>query len=168
MLNTASGIGTTVGGGLQNRAFGYYTTVAGGIKNIAYGNRATVAGGGRNAALGDYSFAAGRKAKANHAGVFVWGDSQNVDKPSSVADEFNVYCSGGARFFTNSSATTGVLLAPGAGSWSAVSNRDSKENIEPVDGRAVLEELVSLPLATWNYKAQNDSIRHMGPMAQVD
>ena len=63
-------------------------------------------------------------------------------------------------------ATAGVLLAPGGGSWSAVSDRDSKENVEPVDGRAILERLLSMPLSTWNYKAQDDSIRHMGPMAQ--
>ena len=117
--------------------------------------------------MGNYSFAAGRFATANHSGAFVWADTQlGVNKTSSLADEFNVYCTGGARFFTNSGATTGVLLAPGGGSWSAVSDRDSKENVEPVDGRAVLERLVALPLATWNYKAQDDSIRHMGPMAQ--
>ena len=71
-----------------------------------------------------------------------------------------------ARFFTNSAATTGVLLAPGGGSWSAVSDRDSKENIESVDGRAILAQVVAMPIASWNYKAQDDSIRHMGPMAQ--
>ena len=166
VLNIASGIGVTVGGGLQNRAFGFYSAVGGGIDNTASGNRATVAGGGSNAALGGFSFAAGRRAKANHNGAFVWGDGQNLDKTSSAPDEFNVYCSGGARLFSNSSATTGVLLAPGGGSWSAVSDRASKENVEPVDGRAVLERVVSLPLSTWNYKAQDDSIRHIGPMAQ--
>ncbi len=88
------------------------------------------------------------------------------DKPSSAPDEFNVYCSGGARFFSNSAATTGVLLAPGGGSWSSVSDRDSKENLSAVDPQAVLEAVVAMPIATWNYKAQDDSIRHMGPMAQ--
>ena len=63
-------------------------------------------------------------------------------------------------------ATTGVLPAPGGGSWTSVSDRDAKENVEPVDTSAVLEHLVSLPLSTWNYKEQPDSIRHMGPMAQ--
>ena len=32
--------------------------------------------------------------------------------------------------------------------------------------RAVLDRVVAMPLATWNYKEQDDSIRHMGPMAQ--
>jgi hypothetical protein len=68
--------------------------------------------------------------------------------------------------FTNSAATTGVLLAPGGGSWSSVSDRDSKENVAPVDVQAVLDAVVAMPLSTWNYKEQGDSVRHMGPMAQ--
>ena len=26
--------------------------------------------------------------------------------------------------------------------------------------------MVEIPIATWNYKAQDESVRHMGPMAQ--
>ena len=32
--------------------------------------------------------------------------------------------------------------------------------------QAVLELVVEIPVSTWNYKEQSDSIRHMGPMAQ--
>jgi len=121
----------------------------------------------RNTAQGNTSFAAGRRAMADHDGSFVWGDGLNtLGKVSSTADEFNVYASGGARFFSNSAATTGVLLAPGGGSWTAVSDRAAKENVEPVDAQAVLERVVEIPIATWNYKEQSDAIRHMGPMAQ--
>ena len=35
-----------------------------------------------------------------------------------------------------------------------------------VDGHSILERLAALPIATWNYKTQDDSVRHMGPMAQ--
>jgi hypothetical protein len=35
-----------------------------------------------------------------------------------------------------------------------------------VSGREVLEQLDGVPIATWNYKAQDKSIRHIGPMAQ--
>ena len=169
-FNPASGYAATVGGGRSNTASASLATVGGGFVNTASGENATVPGGGRNTALGGFSFAAGRYAKANHDGAFVWGDSRTFGiataKPSSAPDEFNVYASGGARFFTNRAATTGVLLAPGGGSWSSVSDRDSKENVEPVDAREVLAQVVAMPLATWNYKAQDDSIRHMGPMAQ--
>jgi hypothetical protein len=55
---------------------------------------------------------------------------------------------------------------PGGGSWTAVSDRTAKENVEPVDAGAVLEHVVDIPISTWNYRSQADSIRHMGPMAQ--
>ena len=38
--------------------------------------------------------------------------------------------------------------------------------MDKVDGREILERLRDLPIATWNYKAQDESIRHIGPMAQ--
>ena len=41
-----------------------------------------------------------------------------------------------------------------------------KENFSPVDAQAVLEILGTLPVSTWNYKSDDPSIRHMGPMAQ--
>jgi len=110
--------------------------------------------------------AAGRRAKAIHNGSFVWGDSVDVDKSSSAVNQFNVYASGGTRIFSNSAASAGVLLAPGGGSWTSVSDRNAKENIEVVDAREILERVASIPISTWNYKAQDDSIRHMGPMAQ--
>ena len=36
----------------------------------------------------------------------------------------------------------------------------------PVDGFEVLERLSEVEISTWNYKAQDASIQHMGPMAQ--
>lgn len=41
-----------------------------------------------------------------------------------------------------------------------------KANFSVVDGQALLANLAALPIATWNYTAQPDSIRHMGPTAQ--
>jgi len=157
---------TTVGGGKNNQAIDNGSTIAGGISNTARGRHSAVPGGISNYAGGDQSFAAGRRAKAKHNGAFVWGDSFDGDKASSAPDEFNVYASGGVRMFTNSAATTGVLLAAGGSTWTMVSDRDAKENVDPVDPRAVLERVAGLPVATWNYKDQDDSIRHMGPMAQ--
>ena len=179
--NDASGQGTVIDGGLQNTASGRYATVGGGSRNDAAGTNATVAGGRGNAATGDFaeipggrenqatgtdSFAAGRKARAVHDGAFVWGDSFNAQKPSSAPDTFNVYASGGATFYSNSAATTGVTLVAGGGAWSMLSDEERKENFEEVDSREVLERVCALPMTTWNYKAQDDSVRHMGPMAQ--
>ena len=143
-----------------------YSTIGGGHRNVAIANASTVPGGKDNQATRDYSFAAGRNALARHKGAFVWADSATTGKWSSADDQFNIYAGGGTRIFSSSDGSTGVLLAPGGGSWTTVSDRNAKENIEPVDGRAVLERLASVPISTWNYKAQDDSVRHMGPMAQ--
>ena len=178
--NTASGTRSTVAGGGNNKATALYTSIGGGYKNTAASFGATVPGGRYNKAYGAYTFAAGRSsradgaysfamgrfANASHDGAFVWGDSQLGIKPSSAADEFSVYASGGARIFTNSAATTGVAVAPGGGSWSSVSDRAAKENFAVVDVRAVLEKVAALPISTWNYRAQDRSVRHMGPTAQ--
>jgi hypothetical protein len=47
-----------------------------------------------------------------------------------------------------------------------VSDRNLKRDIEPVDGRTVLESVAQMPIATWSYTSDEPSIRHMGPMAQ--
>jgi hypothetical protein len=197
--NTASGDRAVVGGGLQNTASGSYATVTGGLNNgasglaaavsgignTASGDAATVAGGNSNTAsgyaaavpngdtntaLGDYSLAAGRRAKANHQGSFVWADSHNLDFASVAADDFSVRSTGGARFVSaidgTGAPTAGVTLASGGGSWASLSDQASKTAITPVSGRAVLRKLGSVPVSEWSYRAQGPSIRHIGPMAQ--
>ena len=46
------------------------------------------------------------------------------------------------------------------------SDRNVKENFAPVDGRDILERLSTIPIEAWNYKNQDPSVRHIGPMAQ--
>src|SRR4029079_13845755 len=48
----------------------------------------------------------------------------------------------------------------------SLSDRNAKANITAVDGQAVLAKLASIPVAVWNYKTQDASIKHIGPMAQ--
>nr|VFJ49605.1 MAG: Chaperone of endosialidase [Candidatus Kentron sp. DK]VFJ52225.1 MAG: Chaperone of endosialidase [Candidatus Kentron sp. DK] len=40
------------------------------------------------------------------------------------------------------------------------------ENIKATDPKAVLEKLAGIPIQTWNYKWDDASVRHVGPMAQ--
>jgi hypothetical protein len=133
-LNTASGPQATVGGGAQNQSLNSYTTVAGGIQNTSSGTFsavgggadnisgafcATIPGGQSNSAAGNFSFAAGFRAKANHAGSFVWADSQNADLASSTNNQFNLRAAGGVRIFGIGSVpivtidTNGQLTAAG-------------------------------------------------------
>ena len=78
--NTASEEYSTIGGGRSNTASGGHSTVGGGYRNDASGYIATVGGGYDSDAVGDYSFAAGRRAKANHDGCFVWADWVEIGK----------------------------------------------------------------------------------------
>ena len=51
------------------------------------------------------------------------------------------------------------------GSLVGSSDRNAKENIQPVDSRAVLDKVASMPVSEWSYK-HDPSSRHVGPMAQ--
>jgi hypothetical protein len=74
------------------------------------------------------------------------------------------------RFVTavdvNGNPTAGVSVAAGGGSWSSLSDRNAKANFKPVDSEQILKRLALIPIATWNYKSQTPSIRHIGPIAQ--
>ena len=164
--NAAGGYSAAVGGGYYNTASGPEATVGGGLTNIASGFFATVPGGATNAALGDYSFAAGRRAKANHSGAFVWADATNADFASTAANQFRARASGGAWFYSNSAQLTGVVLAAGSGAWANASDRSLKTNFASIDGKEILAKVAALPMSSWNYKSQDASIRHIGPVAQ--
>ena len=47
-----------------------------------------------------------------------------------------------------------------------VSDRAAKENFAVVDTTDVLKRLLAVPVSAWNYRSQDTSIRHIGPMAQ--
>jgi len=176
--NTASGPWATVGGGDSNTASGWWATVSGGSENTASGYCATIPGGLGNLAT-TYSLAAGQQAKANHQGSFVWADSTSADFASERDNQFRVRANGGVRFDVNNNrwvqiyddgtnlidTIVGARLTL-AGAWADVSDRNRKENIVRADGREVLEKLADVPICTWNHKAEDPSIRHMGPMAQ--
>jgi hypothetical protein len=166
--NVATGGVAAVCGGTNNEALGNSATVAGGYSNTASGMYAMVPGGNQNTAQGSYSFAAGRQAKAYNTGCFVWGDNSTTsDVNCSNDNRWVARTTGGVYFYTNTALTSGVRVVAGGNSWSAVSDRRLKENVETVDYVALLERLATgVPITTWNYETQDASIRHIGPMAQ--
>jgi hypothetical protein len=191
--NKASGNFATLGGGYGNDVGGRYSTVSGGSNNTASGdeivggatvgggqdneasgNFSTVPGGFGNRAIGKYSFAAGLNAKADEHGSFIFADGTNtgpvIFNSKYPGNDFSVLCTGGARFVAawnpDTGDATGVRLAPGGASWSPMCDRHVKANFAKVDARGTLERLASIPIETWNYKAQDPSIRHIGPVAQ--
>lgn len=160
----------TVSGGMGNLAGGIGATVCGGEDNTASGADSTACGGASNNAAGEFSFAAGFGANAAHDGTSVWADSNAFVFSSTAADEFSARATGGVRFVSaidgTGKPTAGVYLAPGSNAWSAISDRELKENFIPIDGRLILERLSRIPITEWNMKSQAPSIRHIGPMAQ--
>ena len=162
--NAAGGYAAVVDGGRGNTASGNVASLGGGQENTASGEFASIPGGLNNVAAGFYSFAAGRRAKANHTGSFVWGDSTDADVASTANNQFVVRATGGARFLLNG----GVVCTLDATGWNCTtpSDRNAKKSLLPVDGRETLERLAALPIQTWSYIDHQPSARHMGPMAQ--
>jgi hypothetical protein len=168
--NVATGAFSTIGGGIGNGASGQDAVVSGGEQNTASGLASTVPGGSNNSATGVGSFAAGFAAEANFDGCFVWGDF-STDSPvrCNLANRFVVRSVGGIYMLTSGNQESnyaGTFIAPGAQAWTATSDRNSKERLQPIDAEDVLRKVVQLPIATWNWKSQDPAIRHMGPMAQ--
>jgi trimeric autotransporter adhesin len=105
--------GATIGGGLGNRINAGAGTVSGGNGNIISTNAffATIGGGSDNTVQTNaqfatipggylnsatlFAFAAGRRAKANHTGAFVWADSTDADYASTGANQVLFRAGGG-------------------------------------------------------------------------
>jgi len=118
-----------------------------------------------------WATAAGRRAKATTVGSFIWADSQNFDFQPSVNNFFGARATGGVGFTVainpaNGAVTQYCNLLPGVASWQCTSDRNAKENFAAVDSRKVLEQLVAMPLSTWNFKGADPRIRLLGPTAQ--
>ena len=193
VIGSGSGFGF-IGGGSGNviDPNTQFSTIAGGVNNyVAAGAGAGAIGGGQantiynGAGFGaipggygnvvnnnaNYSLCAGYYALALHPGSFVWGDnSVTAYTPSIAANSWTARVTGGARFISavngSGTPTAGVSLASGGGSWTSLSDRNAKENFSDVDAKTVLAKVAAMPVLTWNYKTQDKTIRHIGPMAQ--
>ncbi len=176
-----------IGGGYQNRiegnavdatiaggdnqvigVTGSWSTLGGGERNEigADAKWATIPGGSRNRAAGNYSFAAGRQAKAQHEGSFVWADAAGSDFASTANHQFLIRAGGGVGIgLDNPTAKLHVAGEVKATVFTPTSDRNAKEHFTAVDPAAVLEKVVALPITEWSYKTLTGT-RHLGPVAQ--
>jgi hypothetical protein len=139
---------------------------ASGKDTEASGNEA-FAGGNNAIASGSGTVALGTDVTADDTGAMLLGDRSNGTNLTSTAqNQFLVRAAGGTIIYSNGALTSGVTLAAGGGSWSSVSDYHRKENFELLNGEDVLQRLRAIPVSSWNYKSQDASIRHIGPMAQ--
>jgi hypothetical protein len=171
-LDRQGGANATVAGGIVNKATGESSFTVGSF-NEAMGKN-SIAMGNKAKATEDYSVAVGNKVSASTAGSFVFGDSNSVgattaNQRNAIApDGFYAYFAGGYTLNTTgtSSNNLGVSIGAGGGAWNTISDKNKKENFKKIDKQDVLDKLVAMPMESWNYKAQNKTIRHIGPYAQ--
>jgi hypothetical protein len=175
--------------GYNTRASGDYST-AFGLRSTA-AQVSSFAVGEDNTASGAASVALGYHAHTNaRQGSFVFSDRSSVDTlRAGVNHSANWRVSGGFRIFTASNLSTGVTLQSGAsvsnwgqssaviststgaylstsGVWTNNSDVRRKHRFVDVDGNDILATLRGLPVTSWSYRVDADSIRHIGPMAQ--
>jgi len=112
-----------VAGGNANYSSGLYGAVGGGNADSATGWYSCVPGGSGNKASGSYSLAAGRRAKADWDGSFVWGDATNADISAGAPNRFLVRATNGA-FFTAGKVNVGDP----AGNATVISKGDYRQD----------------------------------------
>jgi hypothetical protein len=78
----------------------------------------------------------------------------------------NGYLPNGNRFIVLNDGTvetSGNVIAKGV---TLVSDRNAKTNFSSINSLEVLNKVVQLPVSRWNYKSDDSSLKHVGPMAQ--
>ena len=195
IFGTAIG-GSAAANGYGSTAMGYSATANGdysvalgsnvqatGTGSIAIGlierssGLASVAMGRTTTADGNYSVALGSAASTNAmAGSFIFGDNSTSSTVLSPgANTFTVRAAGGIWLGTTNTTgvlsgafigtSTGAYLSTG-GTWTNSSDVRRKHLFADVAGEDVLARLRAMPVRSWSYRAESDSIRHLGPTAQ--
>ncbi len=124
-LVASDGNNSSIGGGQSNtiHAAALSSTIGGGLGNGVLDDFGTIPGGYDNRA-GFSSFAAGYRAKADHAGSFVWADFTGADFPTTGAGQFLIRASGGVginktnpttALDVNGTVTATAFNGPGSG-----------------------------------------------------
>jgi hypothetical protein len=135
---------------------------------IVIGN-SLLASAERSMALGNYASTNGMQ------GAFVYGDNSSTSPVAAAApNQFAVraqnywFGTGNTTLATAGrliETSTGAYLTTG-GAWTNSSDVDRKHAFERVDTDSVLDKIAAMPVQTWSYKTESDSVRHMGPTAQ--
>ncbi len=164
--NSATAPSAVIAGGRQNSASGENAAVLGGRQNSASGANAVALGFGATAS-GEQSLAAGNEATAAHFGSVVLGDGSGGGFASGTENELAARFAGGFRLRSSADVASGCDLPAGASDFACASDADDKHAFEPVDGAQLLEQLTGMEISSWQYRAEPDDVRHLGPTAQA-
>jgi trimeric autotransporter adhesin len=161
--------------------------VASGLKSTAIGSGGTLASGELSLAWGSFATASGHKSVAlgslvstnGFDGSFAYGDGSipSIPNPPTRVMAENSFVVRAQRFWFGKSGnqvvtpgryietSTGAFLSDG-GEWTNASDAALKENFRDENANVVLAKLARLPVRSWNYRAEDPGVRHLGPTAQ--
>jgi hypothetical protein len=168
--NTVAGNGNVVGGYSQtititngNPDTAHTNLVTGFQNSITTSNADWVGGSQCSITTSDNSCAFGQTAViSNCPGTFVFSDGSATTSPTTF-HQFIVRAQNGTTFYS-STGSTGVSLAAGASSWSALSDVRAKENVRDL-GYGLNAVLAMRPLI-YNYKGNSPAQKAIGFIAQ--
>jgi len=180
LFSNTSGNGNTANGytALYNNASGSYNTVNGDavmINNMTGSNNTANVyaalyydtNGSYNTAEGmqalNYNTSGNNNIALGYQAGFNITSNDNIDI-GALGDHLDT----GIIRLGDPSVQTTTYLAGNvyATSFNPTSDRNAKENFQPVDNRAVLAKVVALPVTQWNFKKESTEVQHIGPMAQ--
>jgi Chaperone of endosialidase len=157
--------GNNVAVGFEALFFNQSTGGLTGAFNVAVGTGAMRANtsGAFNTAVGDGALDSNTTGAGNtaigHGADVTAGDLVNATAIGSFA---SVNASNKVRI-----GSITVTVIEGQVAFTASSDRNLKENFEPVDGREVLRKIGGMELTSWNFIGHDPKkFRHYGPMAQ--
>ena len=114
----------------------------------------------------DHNIVLGKSVTASGGYSFSCNLASGNSLTTTTNGRWTVKAPGAVYFYTNAGGTTGMFMAAGASSWTAVSDVNVKENFVPLDGPGVLAKVDQLPVWSYNYIGNPESQRCYGPTAQ--
>lgn len=191
--NLASASNSTVAGGIYNEASGDFSFAAGSSAKAKHANSFVWSDGSGSNSFESFttnSFnirASGGVRFDNDTSMFFGNVTRQMlnlyDQNYAIGVQTGAeYFRTGQRFYWYlNGAHTDAIGVPGPGgsvlmvldtagltvngTFVSASDRNVKQDIRPLDAKAVLQKVASLPVSEWSYKASPDA-RHYGPMAQ--
>jgi len=165
--NCPSTCTSSFGEGNENTATGYNALYSNDIgnENTADGSHALQnnGDGGGNTAVGYNALLTNTFGGGNTA-IGGTADVSSGDLSNATAIGFGAVVNASNKIRLGN---TSVSVIEGNVAYTFTSDKNQKENFQPVNAEATLAKLASLPVSSWNYIGQDaKQFRHYGPVAQ--